>query len=406
MDKTIGENIAGFDFIAFRNEMEMELSRIIKWWLTYAVDEKNEGFFGEISSTNLANAKADKGVILNTRLLWGFSEGFLHNKNEDCLLAAKKTFEYIQKNFLDRTNGGLFWLLDYKGEIVNPKKQIYAQAFGIYALSNYYLLSNNEEAILLAEDLFELIEKYSFDKISNGYYEAFTKDWQPIADLRLSEKDVNASKTMNTHLHIMEAYTKLCSVRPSDKIKSALSNLVSLFIDKFIDEQYHQRLFFDEKWNSLSRTVSFGHDIECSWLLWEAGEVLGDDELLAKLKPICLNMAEASLNQGIDETGAMIYDQFEDGHLDKEKHWWVQNEAVIGFFNAYQISGDERYLKAMKNVWSFSKEYLIDTETGEWFWSVLGNNEINKKDPKASAWKAFYHNGRMCFEVMNRIQVS
>ena len=386
-----------------KNEMEAELASILSWWMTQMVDETNGGFYGKIDGHHQLHPEADKGVILNTRILWTFAAAANSTKNKDYENIAHRAFDFLYQHFFDKKNGGLFWMLDFQGNPSQTKKQVYAQAFGIYGLSEYYELTKNEKAIELALGLFGLIENFSLDKIHGGYFEAFTEDWQPMEDLRLSEKDANEAKTMNTHLHIMEAYTNLYRVFPNEKVKKALRGLIECHLKKFIDKKTkHLHLFFDEQWVSKSKAISYGHDIECSWLLQEAAEVLGDEKLLATVKTTALEMAAVTLENGFDESGGLLYEK-EGEHFDKEKHWWVQAEAVIGFFNAYEISEDEKYLKAALDCWAFIQENILDKENGEWAWSVLENGEVSTVEDKAGAWKAPYHNGRMCLEVLRRI---
>lgn len=384
-------------------EMEEELNSILSWWEKNMVDVTNGGFYGKVDAYNQIHPESDKGIILNTRILWTFAAASNFTKKKEYEIISHRAYEYLIQYFLDKKNGGLFWMLDHKGNPIQLKKQIYAQAFGIYGLSEYYLLTKNEKVIDYAIMLLQLIEKHSFDNIHGGYFEAFTENWQPLEDLRLSEKDANEAKTMNTHLHILEAYTNLFRVFPNDKIKNALQNLIECFLEKFINKRSkHLHLFFDEKWNSKLNAISYGHDIECSWLLQEAAEVLGDQELLKKVKVVALEMAETTLQNGFDGSGGIMYEK-ENGHYDKEKHWWVQAEAMVGFFNAYEVSKEKKYIDACLKCWMFIQENIIDQENGEWNWSVLENGELNISEDKAGAWKAPYHNGRMCLELIKRI---
>jgi len=402
--------MANIKLTNFKIEMEEELTSILSWWTEKMVDKTNGGFYGKIDGHNQLRPNADKGVILNTRILWSFSAAAILIKKSEYKNIAQRAFEYLEKHFIDNKNGGLFWMLDFKGNPIQTKKQIYAQAFGIYGFSEYYHLTKNKKAIELAIQLFEAIENYSFDKNHGGYFEAFTENWQPIEDLRLSEKDANEAKTMNTHLHILEAYTNLYLVFPSIKVGKALRGLIECFLEQFIVEKpypsgrqfKHLHLFFDEKWNSKSNAISYGHDIECSWLLQEAAEVLDDDFLLQKVKLVALEMAEVTLGNGFDESGGIMYER-ENTHFDKEKHWWVQAEAVVGFFNAYEISKEEKFLDASLQCWNFIKKYILDKENGEWVWSIFPDGKINQKEDKVGAWKAPYHNGRMGLEILKRM---
>lgn len=385
-------------------EMEAELASILDWWAMNMTDKTNGGFYGKIDTHHQLHPQADKGVILNTRILWTFAAAANLTKNKAYELVAHRAFEYLEQHFLDQKNRGLFWMLDFEGNPTQTKKQIYAQAFGIYGCSEYYQLTKNQKSIDLAYELFELIEKFSLDRKHDGYLEAFTQNWQPIKDLRLSDKDANEAKTMNTHLHILEAYSNLYRVFPKEEISKALQRLIDCFIDKFIDKkEKHLHLFFDEIWNSKSKAISYGHDIECSWLLYEAAEILGDQKRLEQVKTIALDMAKAVLENGFDHTGGIIYEK-EGEHFDTEKHWWVQAEAMVGFFNVYEISKEKKYLEASINCWNFIQQNILDKKHGEWYWSILEIGKINTSEDKAGAWKAPYHNGRMCMEIIKRLK--
>jgi len=383
----------------FQSEIKQELSDLLSWWDNHLTDEENGGFYGSIGGQGKLQPKTEKGVILNTRILWTFASAGLHSDNSVYTKIAKRAFDYIIENFIDEKNGGVYWMLDHKGNRVNTKKQIYAQGFAIYAFSEYHRLTGNERAKSLAISIFELIENYSLDKKNDGYLEAFSEDWQLLDDLRLSTKDANEAKTMNTHLHILEAYTNLYRIEKSEAVRKALKGLIECFLEKFIDPKtYHLRLFFDENWTLKSNEISYGHDIECSWLLHEAAEVLGDEKLLKRIVKCCIEMAKVTLNEGVGEDGS-VFNELKDNHLDKTKIWWVQAEAMVGFWNAYQLTQDTRFKNATFNCWKIVKKYLKDPQNGEWYWCVDENGKPDFSHNKAGPWKAPYHNGRMCLEI-------
>jgi mannobiose 2-epimerase len=387
-------------------EMQAELKAILDWWATNMPDAQNGGFLGRIDGYGQKHPEADKGVILNTRILWSFSEGAQRIADEKYREMANMAYRYLIEHFWDKEYGGMYWMLDFTGKTVqNSKKQIYAQAFAIYGLTAYYQLSGETQALGLALKLFDLIEQHSFDLIHGGYYEAFTKDWLAIEDSRLSEKDANEAKTMNTHLHIMEAYTTLYRCTKDERIGEALRQLIDYTLNKFIHtDPFHLHLFFDEAWNLKSDIISFGHDIECSWLLWEATELFDDENLHHQSRYYAIQLAEAVQKHGIGKEGALFYELENQSHLDKEKHWWPQAEAVVGFWNAWQLSGREDFKKSALKCWAFIKQYLKDKEHGEWHWSIKENQEISHKEDKAGPWKAPYHNSRMCMEVIDRLK--
>ena len=295
-------------------------------------------------------------------------------------------------------------MLDHNGIPLDGKKQIYAQSFAIYAFAEYHLLTENQLALEYAVELFWLIEKYSRDPEHGGYFEAFNRSWKKKEDLRLSEKDQNEAKTMNTHLHVLEAYTNLYRIDPTQKLRSTLEHLISLFLEQFIRTDTSQlNLFFDEYWNLKSKAISYGHDIECSWLLLEAAEVLGDNNLIHQIKQLALKMVDATLQQGMDIDGGIWNEDNGEGHINKEKHWWPQAEAMVGFVNAWQISGKENYLKAAFKNWIFIQNYILDQTHGEWHWGILPDGKIMHHEDKAGPWKAPYHNVRACLELLNRL---
>ncbi|MCK5207832.1 MAG: AGE family epimerase/isomerase, partial [Cyclobacteriaceae bacterium] len=362
-------------------------------------DEKHGGFIGRIDGNNRIDEKADKGAILNSRILWTFSAAYNYFKDPAYLANADRAFSYLIDHFIDNEHGGVFWMLDYKGNPTETKKQIYTQAFAIYGFSAYYKASRNKHALNAAIELFKLIETYAFDHGENGYFEAFDRQWNLLQDLRLSEKDANEKKTLNTHLHILEAYTTLYQIWKNKKLKKQLKNLIELKLDKFVNENSRFQLFFDENWNPKSDLISFGHDIEGSWLLLEAAKVLGDEQLIAKTKKVAISMVNSVMESGIDNDGGLIYEVYSGVIKDTDKHWWPQAEAIVGFVNAWQISSDSKYLKKAKMVWEFTKDKIIDWKDGEWWFRVNKVGQPYLQEDKAGPWKCPYHNGRACLEI-------
>jgi len=376
---------------------------ILPFWLTKMPDVENGGFYGQINGENNIMPLAPKGGILNARILWTFSAAYRYCKNPEYLQMADRACNYIFNHFIDPVSGGTYWSVTHEGQPLETKKQIYSQAFFIYAFSEYYMATGDENCKNEAINLFNLIEKNSFDTSLNGYFEAYSRNWQLLDDLRLSEKDANEKKTMNTHLHILEAYTNLYRIWKNDVLAAQLRNLITLFLEKIIDsDSSHLNLFFDEHWQNKSSITSYGHDIECSWLLFEAALELGELQLVDTVKRMCLKIVE-SAKQGLQPDGSIIYERNNaTGHIDHEKHWWPQAEAVVGFFNAYEITANINYLKMASNCYTFIENHLLDKDANEWYWSILPDGTINRKDDKAGFWKCPYHNGRMCLEIMKR----
>lgn len=390
--------------VAYQKEVKQELSNILDYWTKFTPDEVNGGFAGKIDNKNNVDINAPKGSVLHARILWSFSAGHNLEANVEYLRMADRAFDYITNYFIDKEFGGVYWTVTAQGEPLDTKKQVYAIAFTIYALSEYYLASKKEEVRELAISLSKLLVEKSFDKERTGYFEAFTREWKEIEDLRLSAKDANEKKTMNTHLHVLEAYTTLYRIWKDKGLKEQIKFLIDNFLDYMIDaETGHLVLFLDENWNRKSDTVSFGHDIEAAWLLLEAAEVIEDEGLIKTVKHASIKMADAAA-KGLETDGSLYY-EYESSHqyLITEKHWWVQAEAMVGFFNAYQITQNESYLQQSLSVWEFTRKEILDKENGEWFWGVLEDGSIMPNEDKAGLWKCPYHNSRACMEIIRRV---
>lgn len=394
----------------YQSEVEKELkANILPFWAYKAPDEKDGGFYGLVLNDLTTDLRAPKGSVLCSRILWTFSHAYALSRDKLYLDRANRAYFYLRDNFLDNEYGGVYWSVDYKGNPIEVKKQIYAQAFAIYAFSEFYRATGFNESIGFAKDIFSLIEKFSFDRQYGGYYDAFNRDWTPTENMQLGNEDLNAPKSMNTSLHILEAYTNLLRCRDkrnqnNQELRNQLKNLINTINKHIIDfSTYHFKLFFSENWESLSDTISYGHDIEGSWLLSEAAEVLNEKKLIEDTKETAIKLAEVTLREGIAPDGGLWYEGNKEGVTNFNSDWWPQAEAMVGFLNAYQISRKEYFLDASVKSWEFIKKYLIDKEHGEWFWSVDKNRNVNKKLEKAGLWKCPYHNSRACMEVMERL---
>lgn len=388
-----------------KTEMQDVLQKnILRFWLDKMVDQEHGGFYGRIDGHEHLHADAEKGAILNARILWAFSAAYRVLGDKTYLEAASRAKHYIIDHFIDPEYGGVYWSLDCNGKPLDTKKQFYAIGFAIYGMSEYARATGDAEALKVAIDLYRCIEEHALDHEYNGYIEAMTRDWQPIADMRLSELDANYPKSQNTHLHIIEPYTNLYRVWKSDELKASLHNLIDIFTDRILNpETHHLDLFFDMDWKRGAGALeSYGHDIECSWLIHEAALVLGDAEVLKKVEPIVEMVAKAS-EKGLNADGSMVHEaNLDTGYVDSDLHWWVQAEAVVGFFNIYQYFGDESALQKAQHCWTYIKENLIDNENGEWYWSRRKDGTLNLDDDKAGFWKCPYHNSRMCLEIIER----
>ena len=377
------------------------VNNILPFWSERMVDTQHGGFYGRIDGHNILHPEAEKGAVLNARILWTFAGAtrILHRMPYRILAARAK--DYLLTRFIDPQYGGVYWSLNADGSPLDTKKQTYAIAFAIYGLAEYYRATQDQEALDAAIRLFEDIEAHAFDAVNIGYIEALTRDWQPIADMRLSESDENGSRTMNTHLHVLEAYTNLYRVYKDPRVARQLRVLIDIFVNRLYNpETGHLGLFFDDEWKPLTgnpspvtrHLYSPGHDIEAAWLLREALEVLGDKDLLQQTLPICSSLAQAA----------------EEGIL-SESQWWCYAEAVVGYINQWQVLAPKDPVEASINyelaeaAYDFIQSRLLDREHGEWYWSVLPDGTPDRNNDKAGFWKCPYHNSRMCFELIERL---
>lgn len=416
-----------------KSEMQDVLeNNILRFWLEKMIDHENGGFYGRIDGHGQLHPEAEKGAILNARIMWSFSAAYRVLGKQEYLEAATRAKDYFIEHFIDYEYGGVYWSLDYMGNPLDTKKQFYAIGFAIYGLSEYARATGDREALDFALQLFDNIEEHAFDRENNGYIEALTRDWQPIADMRLSEVDANYPKSQNTHLHIIEPYANLyrclkefqatssCNYVPSIgavlplditvprelfvRVEAALRNLIGIFTHKILNpDTHHLDLFFEMDWTrGEGHLESYGHDIECSWLIHEAALVLGDTDLLKRVEPIVSSIAKAS-EKGLTPDGSMIHEaNLDTGEKDDDLHWWVQAETVVGFMNIYQYFGDDEALQKAVRCWQYIKQNLIDWDGGEWYWSRYANGDLNTCDDKAGFWKCPYHNSRMCLEIIER----
>jgi len=422
------------DVSLMKREMQDVLEKnILRFWLDKMVDEENGGFYGRIDGRGQLHPEAEKGAILNARILWSFSAAYRLLEVEEYLEAATRAKDYLIEHFIDPVYGGVYWSVDYKGQPLDTKKQFYAIGFAIYGLTEYARATGDREALDFALQLYDCIEEHAFDRVHNGYIEACTREWGEIEDMRLSELDANYPKSQNTHLHILEPYTNLlrclrelhaqetCDYVPVlgavlpigitipletiVAVEASLRNLINIFTDRILNsETHHLDLFFEMDWTrGAGHLESYGHDIECSWLLHEATLVLGDKKVLAKVEPIVREVAKAS-GKGLRRDGSLIHEaNLDTGCVDDDLHWWVQAENVVGWFNIYQHFGDEEALERAGRCWEYIKSQLIDWSHGEWYWSRHADGTLNTVDDKAGFWKCPYHNSRMCLELIERI---
>jgi len=403
-----GKSTPSTDAKTRMNQLKSEVSanltkNLLPYWSNRMVDNVNGGFYGRIDVNNKVFPNDDKGGILNSRILWTYSSAYRILKDTAYLRLATRAKDYILAHFIDKEFGGAYRSLNSKGEPSDTRKQTYTMSFFIYGMAEYYRATGDKEALKTAKDIFEKFEKYALDKESNGYFEVFSRDWKRTHDRLIGETTINDEKTMNTHLHLMESYANLYRVWPDKRMAERLRNLVEIFLDKIIDKKtFHLINFMDRNWNSTSKIDSYGHDIEASWLLCEAANLLKDPALLARVKEVSIKIADAA-SEGLQPDGSMDYEKDNStGHMSSEKSWWVQSECIVGYLNAFELTENEKYLDRAINCWNYTKNHLVDNKEGGWFSSVSESGIAGKGD-KGGFWVCPYHNGRMCMEVIERI---
>lgn len=379
------------------------LNQLLPFWMTRTVDEKYGGFIGEIDGRDRPHEKSDKAIILNARILWTFSSVFEQFHDTKYFDLAYRAFTYVMDHFYDREFGGVYWMLDYLGNPVNTKKQIYAEAFAIYGLSAYYRASKDKLALKKAVDIFGLIEKHAYDPEYGGYFEGFDREWNVSDVSPLSSKEAGAVKTMNTHLHVLEAYAALYRIWKDPGLKKQLRNLMEIFFRKILTHGGRFQLFFDWEWHSKSDIISFGHDIEGSWLLQEAAEALGEEDMIEKAKGNSVKMVEAVMENGFAGDGGLMNEADSGGIIDADKDWWPQAEAIVGLVNAWQNTSDPKFMGKAEEVWRFVRTKMIDPADGEWWSKIYPDGRPDLQSYKAGPWKAPYHNSRSCLEIIRRL---
>lgn len=390
---------------ALASQAKKELTENILPYWTSKMCNPAGGFYGRISGNEQTDLSAPVGNIMTARLLWTFSSAYRLFKDsaeaEGYLAMATRAKDLIINRFYDPEYGGTYWSLNPDGTPLDTKKQIYAIAFTIYGLAELNRATGDAKALEYAIKLFNSIEDHSFDTEKDGYFEAFTRTWDTIEDMRLSDKDANESKTMNTHLHVLEAYTCLYRVWKNSRLEERLRGLIGIFEKHILGPDGHLRLFFDDDWNSGYDIVSYGHDIEASWLIHEAALVHGDEDVIGRIEKLVPAIAAAA-GEGFSPEGGMIYEKNAE-ETDRDRHWWVQAETVVGYLNLWDHFGTQEGLENALTCWDFIKANLIDRENGEWFWSLREDGTVNRDDDKAGFWKCPYHNGRMCMEIIERV---
>jgi len=401
----MNSNIVSITATEFRDQVNAELrGNILPFWMDYPVDRINGGFYGALTNDLTIHNEVPRSAILCARILWTFATAYRKFGKAEYLSTAEWAYDYLTQVFWDHEYGGVYWSVDSQGNPVQDRKHHYAQAFTIYGLSEFFLATQDHRSLKLAQDLFYLLEKRAYEPTYGGYIEGSSRPWEKLEDMRLSTKELNCRKSMNTMLHILEAYTNLLRVWDQAELKKQHKVLIETFLGRIINPQtHHFRLLFDDQWQSLIPNVSYGHDIEGSWLLVEAAEVQGDAALLAQVQETALQMAEAVYRRGRDRDGSLFYEGDSQGIVEPQKAWWVQAEAMIGFYNAYQLSGQEFFTQAAQQCWVYIQTNLVDRAHGDWYKQRHPNGRIDDSIYKVGPWEGPYHHSRACFEILNRI---
>ena len=372
-------------------------NNILSYWLT--LKDPRGGFYGEVLSDGTILYDAPRGVILNARIIWSFAAAYAALHKTEYLVAAVHARDYFLDKFCDHKYGGVYWSVDSQGERLDTKKQLYAQGFAIYGLSELYKVTKDDEALKAAINLFHVVETKFRDTKNGGYKEALARDFSPLEDMSLSAHDINADKTMNSHLHLLEAYANLYQVWPDEGLKEAVERLLVLTGEKVMAPSGHLQLYFRRDWSVLPGGVSYGHDIETSWLALECAFALKDVDIISRVRPWALAMGLAG-NEGLLPDGSLRYELLPDGSFDDSRQWWVQAEGVVGNLWLWKYHGVPSGADNAFALWAYIRDRLVDHEGGEWWWAVLPDGTVDRANPKAGFWKCPYHNTRMCLEVL------
>lgn len=387
------------------NTMKSEIknhlqNQLIPFWKALR-DNQYGGYYGYMGVDGQTDKKAVKGCILNSRITWFFSKAYLLLQEESLLDEAKHGVEFLKNCCYDETFGGVYWSLTYDGKPEDDTKHTYNQAFAIYALSSYYEASKEEDSIQIAEKLYDIIEEKCKDE--DGYLEAFTRDFKPASNEKLSENGVMASRTMNTLLHIFEAYTEFYKVTKKEEVAKRLKWMLDIMAEKIYNPVLQrQEVFFDLDYHSLIDLHSYGHDIETAWLLDRGLEVLADEEYEKKIRPIIKTLTKKIYDTAFD--GHSVSNECERGVVDTDRVWWVQAESIVGFLNGWQKEGKKEYYEAAEQIWQYIKANIIQEDLGgEWCWLISKDGKVYEEKPLVDPWKCPYHNGRMCIETIKRL---
>jgi mannobiose 2-epimerase len=378
---------------------------ILPFWIAHVMNRPAGTFHGHITNELAVDLAAERGALLTARILWTYARAFGQYRDAAYREMADFAHADLMKLHHDAAHGGFYWSINADGTVRRDRKQVYGQAFAIYALSEYHAATGLRAPLDQAIGVFRLLEQHAREPQFGGYLEAFQRDWSPSADMRLSDVDQNDPKSQNTMLHVMEAYTRLLNVWPDAGLRAALQALVEVMITRIVDPRTaHLGLFFTHDWKPTSRKISYGHDIEAAWLLTRAAAAINDATLTARVRALTLKIADVTLAEGTDTDGAIFNMGDHTGIIDDTREWWPQAEAVVGFIDAWQLSGEDKYLAAAAHTWDFIDRNLVDRKHGEWFRGVTKSGEVIATFEKVGFWKCPYHNGRMGLEIAARLR--
>lgn len=384
--------------------IEQELTgNILPFWVTHTPDPINGGFYGSLSNDLKVDNDSPRSAVLYGRILWTFSLAYKEYKRPEYLETARRAYEYIKVHFWDTQHGGVYWSVNAEGKPLDARKHTYANSFCIYGLTEYYRATSETESLGLAKEIFDLLETHSHDPIHGGYAEGRGADWFSTTDSRLSDLEPICDKSMNTLLHAMEAFTNLLRVWDEPRLRNRLNELIAIFLDHVIDPHTnHQLLFFNNDWSwDKTEPFSYGHDIETSWLIVEAAEVLGNHVLLERAKEKAVKLARSVYDEALLSNGVLLQESA--GHRARDIVWWVHAEGMVGFYNAYQISGDEKFRTTAERIWEVIDQKFVDHQYGDWFKTLDPQGVPYSDSPKMGPWECPYHHSRACFEMIRRL---
>ncbi len=390
--------------LARRAEAELR-QNILPFWLAHVPHPGRDGFYGEVHNPGQPRESAPRAALMTSRILWTFSAAFRRYGDPAYREMADRAYQDLTANFRDEAHGGYLWSVTADGAPLQTFKHLYGQAFALYSLSEYYRATGVTAARERAIELFRLIEEKTRDHPNGGYFESFTREWQRTPEGQPTVIGPGHAKSQNAHLHLMEAYAALLRAWPDEQVRAAQRELVEVMLTRILDPKTaHLGMYFDEDWTPRSDVISYGHDIEFAWLVTEAATELGDAELLARVRPVAVRIAEVTLAEGVEPDGAIPYDAGPEGIRNPQRDWWVPAEAAVGFLNAYQLSDDPKFARAAEQQWEFIERHFIDRKNGEWHASLDAQNAVVPRMSKANPWKCPYHNGRACLELVQRVR--